>query len=173
MAMMNDQNLSMFLWGEATMAAVYVQIRSPHRVLKDMTPEEAFSRKKSVEHLRIFGYPVYVHVPKEKRKKLDPSGKKGIFVGYNESSKSYRIYIPGQHKIEVSRDVTFNENISFRKSIEDSMHSNEEEKHEATQEESTGSLEHLNEEPPEPVDPVDVPKIKKRLTWLESTLFEE
>jgi hypothetical protein len=173
-AMMNDQNLSMFLWGEATMAVVYVQNRSPHRVLKDMTPEEAFSGKKpSVEHLRIFGCLVYVHVPKEKRKKLDPSGKKGIFVGYNESSKSYRIYIPGQHKIEVSRDVTFNENISFRKSIEDSMDSNEEEEHEVPQEESTGSLEHLNEEPPEPVDRVDVPKIKKRPAWLESTLQEE
>jgi hypothetical protein len=47
-----------------------------------MTPKEAFSRNKtSVEHLRIFGCPVYIHVPKEKRKKLEPSGKKGIFVG--------------------------------------------------------------------------------------------
>jgi hypothetical protein len=54
--MMNDQNLSMFLWGEATMTVVYVQNRSPHHILKNMTPEEAFSGKKpSVEHLRIFG----------------------------------------------------------------------------------------------------------------------
>jgi hypothetical protein len=29
-AMLNDQNLSMFLWGEATMAVVYVQNKSPH-----------------------------------------------------------------------------------------------------------------------------------------------
>jgi hypothetical protein len=29
-AMMNDQNLSMFIWGEATMTIVYVQNRSPH-----------------------------------------------------------------------------------------------------------------------------------------------
>jgi hypothetical protein len=98
-AMLNDQSLSMFLWGEAAMAVVYVQNRSPHRILKDMTPEEAFSGKKpSVEHLRIFGCPVYIHVPKDKRKKLEPSGKKGIFVGYSESSKAYRIYIPGQAK---------------------------------------------------------------------------
>jgi hypothetical protein len=46
-AMMNDQNLSMFLWGEATMAAVYVQNRSPHHILKNMTPEEAFSGKEA------------------------------------------------------------------------------------------------------------------------------
>jgi hypothetical protein len=29
--------------------------------------------------------PVYIHVPKEKRTKLEPSGKKGTFVGYRES----------------------------------------------------------------------------------------
>jgi hypothetical protein len=61
----------------------------------------------SVEHFRIFGRPIYIHVPNDKRNKLKPSGKRGIFVGYNESSKSYRIYVPGQQKIEISRDVTF------------------------------------------------------------------
>jgi transposase InsO family protein len=50
--MMNDQNLSMFLWGEAVMIAVYIQNRSPHCILKNMAPKEAFSGKKpSVEHL--------------------------------------------------------------------------------------------------------------------------
>jgi hypothetical protein len=74
--------------------------------LRDKTPEEAFTgMKPKVIHLRIFGCPVYIHVPKEKRTKLEPSGKKGTFVGYNETSKAYIIYIPGQHQIEVSRDV--------------------------------------------------------------------
>ena len=44
-----------------------------------------------VSHLEIFGCPVYVHIPKEKRSKLDPSRKKGIFVGYCEVSKSFII----------------------------------------------------------------------------------
>jgi hypothetical protein len=68
--------------------------------------------------LRIFGSPVYIHVPKEKRTKLEPSGKKSIFVGYSETSKAYRIYIPGQKYIEVSRDVTFHEEATFRRSRE-------------------------------------------------------
>jgi hypothetical protein len=34
---MNDQGLSMYLWGEAAMTTIYVQNRSPHRILKDMT----------------------------------------------------------------------------------------------------------------------------------------
>jgi hypothetical protein len=51
--------------------------------LKDKTPEEVFSRMKpEVEHLRIFGCLVYIHVPKEKRTKMEPSGKKGVFVVY-------------------------------------------------------------------------------------------
>jgi hypothetical protein len=125
-ALMNDQVLSMYLWGQATMTTIYVQNRSPHHILKDMTPEESFSRKKpNVEHLIIFGCLVYIHIPKDKRKNLEPSGKKGIFVGYNESSKAYKIYIPEQHKVEVSRDVTFNEKMDFNKSIEESIEEEE------------------------------------------------
>jgi hypothetical protein len=118
-ALLNDQGLSMFLWGEATMMTIYVQNRSPHRMLKDMTPEESFSGKKpNVENLRIFGCLVYSHIPKEKRNKLEPSGKKGIFMGYSDSYKDYIIYILEKHKIEVSRDIKFNERMAFRKSIE-------------------------------------------------------
>jgi hypothetical protein len=87
----------MFLWGEIAMTAIYMQNRSPHHILKDMTPEEAFLGKKhNVENLRIFGCQAYSHIPKDKRNKLEPSGKKGIFVIYSDSSKAYRIYIPYQ-----------------------------------------------------------------------------
>jgi hypothetical protein len=47
---------------------------------------------------------------------LDPSGKKGIFVGYCEVSKAFRIYIPGYHHIEINRDVTFDEDATFKRS---------------------------------------------------------
>jgi hypothetical protein len=57
----------MFLWGEAAMTAIYVQNRSPHRILKDMTPEEAFSGKKpNVENLRIFDVKFILIFPKIK-----------------------------------------------------------------------------------------------------------
>ena len=52
---------------------------------------------------------MYIHIPKEKRTKLDPSGRTGRFVGYSESSKAYRIYFLRFKKIEISRDVTFDE----------------------------------------------------------------
>jgi hypothetical protein len=39
-------------------------------------------------------------------------------VGYSETSKAYRIYVPGKKFIEVSRDVTFHEEATFRRSRE-------------------------------------------------------
>jgi hypothetical protein len=95
--MIHDQNLPMILWPEPSMPTMYVQNTSPHHILKNMTPEEAFTRvNPEVGHFRIFGCLVYFHVPKEKRTKLHPLGRKGTFVGYNESLKAYRIYILGQ-----------------------------------------------------------------------------
>jgi len=89
-AMLHDQGLLKFLWGEAVNTVVYVQNRCPHQVLDFKAPAEVFTSKKTdVSHFRIFGCPVYCHVPKEKRNKLDAFGKKGTFVGYSETSKAY------------------------------------------------------------------------------------
>jgi hypothetical protein len=66
--------------------------------------------------LNTLGDPgVYIHVPKEKRTKLYPPGINGTFVGYSESLKAYWTYIPGQRQIEVSRDVIFEEDVSFKR----------------------------------------------------------
>jgi hypothetical protein len=117
--MIHDHSLPMTLWVEACMTAIYIQKRSPHQILKNITPEEAFTKvKPEIGHFRIFGCPMYLHVPKEKRSKLEPLGRKGTLIGYNESSKAYRIYIPGQRQIEVRRDVTFEEEVAFQKSRE-------------------------------------------------------
>ena len=59
---------------------------------------------------------MYIHIPKEKRTKLDPSRRKGIFVGYSKSSKAYKIYFPGYKKIEIDKDVTFDEGTTYNKS---------------------------------------------------------
>jgi hypothetical protein len=65
----------MIMWVEASMTTMYVQNKSPHQILKNMTPEEAFTGvKPEVGHFKIFGCPVYFHIPKEKRTKLDPVG---------------------------------------------------------------------------------------------------
>ena len=115
-AMIYDQGLPKFLWGEAANTTVYVQNRSLHQALDFKTPEEFFTGKKPhVSHFRIFDCPVYFHVPKWKKNKLEASRKKGIFVSYIESSKAYRIYVPDQRDVEVSRDVIFDEDTALGK----------------------------------------------------------
>ena len=80
---------------EACNTAIYLQNKSTHRALGHVTPEEAFSGKKhNVGHFRIFGCIAYSYVAKENRTKLEPTAEKGIFVGYSETSKAFRIYIP-------------------------------------------------------------------------------
>ena len=37
-------------------------------------------------------------------------------MGYSESSKDYRIYFPRFKKIDISRDVTFDEDLAYKKS---------------------------------------------------------
>ena len=57
-AMLCDQGLPKFLWGEAANTAVYIQNRCPHSALDSKTPEEVFSGKKpDVSHFRIFWKP--------------------------------------------------------------------------------------------------------------------
>ena len=54
----------MFLWAETYGTTIYVQNRIPHQRLRNMTPEEDFTREKpEIGHLRIFGCLVYIHVP--------------------------------------------------------------------------------------------------------------
>jgi transposase InsO family protein len=65
-AMLHDQGLPLHLWAEACNTTVFVQNRSPHRILGMSTPEEAFIGKKpDVSYFKIFGSSVYFHVTKD------------------------------------------------------------------------------------------------------------
>ena len=92
---------------------------SPHRALGNKTSEEMFTgMKPEVSHFRIFGCLTFSHVPSEKRTKLEPTAERGIFVGYDETSKAFRIYLPALRKVVVRREVRFEEERAFRKSRE-------------------------------------------------------
>ena len=116
-AMLHDQSIPFFLWVEASSTVVYVQNRSPHRALGSKTPKEMFTGKKpEIGHFRIFRCLTYSHVSFEKRTKFEATGERGIFVGYDEISKAYRIYLPAHRKVVVRREVRFEEERDFRRS---------------------------------------------------------
>ena len=94
--------MSHYLWVEVCSIIVYIQNRVPHKVLGRMTPEEAFIGKKAdVSHFTIFGSLTYCRILGDTYTKLDQTVERGYFVGYNETSKAYRIFILGTRKLLV------------------------------------------------------------------------
>ncbi|KAK4404748.1 Retrovirus-related Pol polyprotein from transposon TNT 1-94 [Sesamum angolense] len=94
-SMLQEKHLPKAFWAEAVYTAVYLLNRCPTKAVQNMTPIEAWSGKKpSAKHLRVFGSICYVHIPTEKRHKLEEKTEKGIFLGYSTQSKGYRIYKP-------------------------------------------------------------------------------
>jgi hypothetical protein len=82
--MLNEKNLPNYFWVETVTTIVYIMNRTPIAPVHGMTPEERFIGKKpDVSHLIVFGYITYVHVPDEKRSKLNPKVDKYIFIGYS------------------------------------------------------------------------------------------
>ena len=68
-----------------------------------------FGTKPNLRHLRVFGSITYVHVPKEKWRKLDAKAEKCILVSYLDEPKGYKCYNPRTKQARVSRDVVFDE----------------------------------------------------------------
>jgi hypothetical protein len=89
--------------------AVYILSRSPTKALNGRTPYEAWhGRKPAVSHLRVFGCLTFAkelgHISK-----LDDRSTPGVFIGYAEGSKAYRILDPRTQRMRATRDVVFNE----------------------------------------------------------------
>lgn len=106
-SMIHSRNLSLTLWAEAVNVAVHVLNATGTSTVVDRTPYELCHRKKAdVRHLKPFGVDVYMHIPKQVRKKWDSKATKEIFVGYGENRKGFRLWNPVNNKIETSRDVS-------------------------------------------------------------------
>ena len=63
--------------------------------------------------MRIFGSIAYAHVPHQGISKIDDRSVKHVFVGYDASSKGYKLYNPSNNKVVVSRDGEFDEETSW------------------------------------------------------------
>ena len=82
--------------------------RSPSSALEDKTPHEVWtSNKPSLSHLRVFGCDAYVHVPKDKRTKLDNESERCIFIGYKDGLKGYKLWNSEARKVVYSGYVVF------------------------------------------------------------------
>nr|XP_029727603.1 uncharacterized protein LOC115265798 [Aedes albopictus] len=73
--------------------------------------------------MKVFGSPAIVHVPKERRKKLDQKAVRMIFVGHAEGRKAYRSLNPDTDTVVISRDARFVEEQAGNETIKEVMRS--------------------------------------------------
>jgi hypothetical protein len=89
--------------------AIYILNCSPTKDLNGRTSNEAWhGRKPAVSHLWVFSCLAFGkelgHIGK-----LDDRTTLGVFIGYAEGSKAYRILDPGTQRVCTTRDVVFDE----------------------------------------------------------------
>lgn len=104
--MLLEMNLPKRFWGEAFIYAIYLRNRMIRKG-KEITRFEEFYGKRPDMKIRKFGCVVIYKDNSDKRTKLDDKGIRGLFVGVNEESKSYRIYDLSKRRVVSSRDVVF------------------------------------------------------------------
>ena len=108
-SMMTFCNAPLWIWAVAY--AAYIRNRIPSGKRTESAYEVLKRVKPSVSHIKTFCSKKFVHIPDAKRKKLEPKCLVGILVGYSETTKGYRVFIPAFRKIVVSCDVLIDESI--------------------------------------------------------------
>ncbi|KAK2411518.1 putative mitochondrial protein [Trifolium repens] len=108
--MMHENNLAKFFWAEAVNTACYIQNRIYIRPILNKTTYELFKgRKPNISYFHQFGCTCYILNNKVHLKKFDSKACKGIFIGYSERSKSYRVYNSETNIVEESMHVKFDD----------------------------------------------------------------
>ncbi|KAL4388255.1 hypothetical protein GQ457_09G011180 [Hibiscus cannabinus] len=111
-SLLKSTHVPVRFWGEAVRHAVYLLNRLPTKVLRDRTPFEAWMGSKlHLTYLRVFGCVAYVKEHNPYLKKLNYRSSPMVYLGVDEGCKAHRLYDPSRNKLQVSRDVIFQENL--------------------------------------------------------------
>ncbi|KAK8938897.1 hypothetical protein KSP39_PZI010824 [Platanthera zijinensis] len=104
-------------WAEAINTACYLVNRSPSMSLNLKSPQEVWlGRPVDYSDIHIFGCPVYTLVQDSEKTKLDAKSKRCIYLGRKTGTKGFKLWNPDTKKVEVRRDVIFDEASMLKKS---------------------------------------------------------
>lgn len=117
-SMLLNAKLPHNLWGEALLTACHIHNRIPSRHFKVAPYELWKGRKPTLEYLKVWGCLAYYRISDQRRTKLGPRAFKGVFVGYAQNSKAYRILDLVSNTIVETREVVFIENKFLNDSVE-------------------------------------------------------
>ncbi|KAG6526361.1 hypothetical protein ZIOFF_016344 [Zingiber officinale] len=101
-------------WREAVRHVVYLLNCLPTKALGECNPFEAWiGRKPHFAHLRVFGCVASVKNTTSHLKKLDGRSSPMVYLGVEEGCKTYRVFDSRHDKLQISRDVIFQENCEW------------------------------------------------------------
>ena len=110
---LHDSQLDKKLWSEIANMVIYIKNwTSTQGLARGSTPHKAWFGEEEwpdLSYLQLLGCNAYVHMPKEKRKKLDNHSMDCRLVGYNISNID-RLWDPNKKIIVQARDVVFDKN---------------------------------------------------------------
>lgn len=106
--MLVESKLPIKFWAEAVSTACYLSNRSPKRCLGGRTPEEVWTgNKPDLSNLRVFGCKTRAYVPNHLRKKMEPTSKRAIMLGYCQDQKGFRLWSEEDQKVFTASNVEF------------------------------------------------------------------
>ena len=121
-SMLNEKEVPQIFWADAMNTACYISNRAYIRKGVQKTPYEIYKgRKPNLSHLRVFGSKCFIHNnDKVNLGKFDVKSDIGIFIGYSNCSKAYRVYNKRNQTVEESVHVVFEE-VTLEKRSEDDL----------------------------------------------------
>ncbi|KAI3510580.1 hypothetical protein L1887_17688 [Cichorium endivia] len=108
--MLNFANLPRYFWAEAIFTACVTQNRSYNHKRFHIRPYEVLDRRKpNVKFLHIFGCRCFILNLKDHLTKFNEKSEEGIFLGYSQDSKAYKVMNKRTRKIEETFNLMFDD----------------------------------------------------------------
>jgi transposase InsO family protein len=97
-------------WTEAINTACYFINRLYlHRILKKTSYELLTGKKPNVSYFRVFGSKCCIFIKRGRNSKFAPRAVEGFLLGYDSSTRAYRVFNKSTGLVEVSCDIVFDE----------------------------------------------------------------
>ncbi|KAG7546386.1 Integrase catalytic core [Arabidopsis suecica] len=111
-SLMFQSQVDLSLWGDCILTAVFLINRTPSQMLSNRTPFEILTGKKPLyDQIRTFGCLCYCSTSPKQRHKFMPRSKACIFLGYPAGYKGYKVMDLESHRVFISRNVEFCEDV--------------------------------------------------------------
>ncbi|KAL0546131.1 hypothetical protein IC582_016037 [Cucumis melo] len=118
--MIHAKNLPLCFWAEAVNTVCHIHNRVTIRTRTTVTLYELWKeRKPNVKYFHVFGSTCYILVDREYRQKWDARSEQGIFLGYSQNSRAYKVYNNRSGSVMETINVVINDLNSDIKQMND------------------------------------------------------